>query len=130
MDINEEAVKNTEANFQKYEIKNGTVFISNLFEKVGDKKFDTIIFNAPYHGNKAEDTLELGTSDYKYQTLQKFFKEAGSYLKESGHVILGFANTSDNILLKKLITKNGFQIEEMLTQENGDWVKYLYIINR
>jgi release factor glutamine methyltransferase len=130
LDINEHTIRNTEANFQKYGIKNAEVFLSDLFEKVGDKKFDTIIFNAPYHGNKAEDTLELGTSDYNYQTLQRFFNEVKNYLKKDGRILFGFANTGDNELLKETITKNGLEIENLLTQENGDWTKYLYIIKR
>lgn len=130
LDINEEAVKNTEANFQKYNIKNATVFLSDLFEKVGDKKFDTIIFNAPYHGNKAEDILELGTSDDNYQTMKRFFAESGKYLKEDGRIIFGFADTGDNNLLKEVIKNNRFEIESLKTQENGDWTKYLYVINK
>lgn len=130
LDINEEAVKNTKANFDKYAIKNAEVFLSDLFEKVGDKKFDTIIFNAPYHGNKAEDILELGTSDDNYQTMKKFFVETGKYLKEDGRIIFGFADTGDNDLLKKVIAENGFEIESLKTQKNGDWTKYLYVIKK
>lgn len=128
LDINETAVKNTKANFEKHEIKNATVFVSDLFEKVGDKKFNTIIFNAPYHGNKAEDILELGTSDEDYKTLKRFFKNAGDYLKENGRIILGFADTGDNDLLKTVIQENRFETESLKTQENGDWTKYIYII--
>jgi release factor glutamine methyltransferase len=128
LDINEHAVKNTEANFQKYGLENTTVLLSDLFEKVGDKKFDTVIFNAPYHGNKAQDVLELGTSDHNYETLQRFFKEVGEYLKVGARVILGFADTGDNGLLKRIVAENGFEIEQFLTQVNGDWTKYIYIL--
>lgn len=128
LDINPVAVENTKANFEKYEIKNAEVFLSDLFEKIGDKKFDTIVFNAPYHGNKAEDMLELGTSDENYGTLKRFFRETGSYLKKDGRIILGFADTGDNNLLKEVIKNNGYEIENLMTQENGDWTKHIYII--
>lgn len=128
LDINPIAIENTKANFEKYGIKNVEVFLSDLFEKVGNRKFDTIIFNAPYHGNKAEDMLELGTSDENYKTMKRFFGNAGDYLKEGGRIILGFANTGDNDLLKKTIKNNGFEVENLMTQENGDWTKYVYII--
>lgn len=128
LDINEHAVKNTKANFEKYHITNVSIFISNLFEKVGDKKFDTIIFNAPYHGIKANDLLELGTSDYNYETMERFFKDAGKYLKKDGRILFGFADMGDNDLLKKIIKNNGYEIERLKTQDNGDWIKYLYII--
>ncbi len=108
LDINEEAVQNTKANFEKYGFNDTCILHSDLFEKASDKKFDTIIFNAPYHGNKAEDVLELGTSDHNYQTLQRFFKKAINYMKENGRIILGFANTGDNDLLKRMIAENGF----------------------
>jgi methylase of polypeptide subunit release factors len=128
LDISEQAVKNTRANFKKYNIKNASVFLSDLFEKVGDNKFDTIIFNAPYHGNKAEDILELGTSDHNYETMKRFFRDAKNYLKGDGRILFGFANTGDNDFLKEVIEKNGYRVENLLTQENGDWTKYLYVI--
>ena len=129
LDINEQAIENTKANFEKYNIKNASVFLSDLFEHVSNKKFDTIIFNAPYHGNRAEDMLELGTSDYNYETMKRFFKNAKSFLKPNGYILFGFANTGDNDVLKESIEINGYIIENLITQENGDWTKYLYIIN-
>ena len=44
VDINPNAIENTKANFQKYNLKNFEVFESDVFEKVRGK-FDTINFN-------------------------------------------------------------------------------------
>jgi release factor glutamine methyltransferase len=128
LDINEHAVANTNANFLRYNAK-AKVLLSDLFEKISGQ-FDTIIFNAPFHGNMPNDILELGTSDYNYQTLTRFFQEASSFLKQNGEILLGFSDTGDNNLLKSLIEKNNFFVVELKTQENGDWTMYLYRIKK
>ena len=63
VDINPSAVQNTKENFKKYKFDNCLAIKSDLFGSVNGK-FDTIIFNAPFHGNKPNDVLELGTSDF------------------------------------------------------------------
>ena len=100
---------------------------SNLFEKVS-RTFDTIIFNAPFHGHKAKDELELGTYDFDYQTLRRFFSGVSNYLKRDGEVLLGFANTGDNVLLKSLIKNNDLDIKNFQEYPNGDWIMYLYTL--
>jgi len=127
VDINPQAIENTRLNFEKHNIKNAVVLHSDLFENVMGT-FDTIIFNAPFHGNYAEDMLELGTSDFNYQTLKRFFESVGKYLNPCGEILLGFADMGDNELLKAFIQENGFQIESLKTYPNGDWTMYLYTI--
>jgi 16S rRNA G1207 methylase RsmC len=127
VDVNENAISNSIENFKKYNLINIKVFQSDLFDKVTGT-FDTIMFNAPFHGNKARDVLELGTSDYNYLTLYSFFASAKKFLKPNGEILLGFANTGDNNLVKKLIEKNGMHIKDFKERENGDWVMYLYTI--
>ena len=129
IDINPTAIKNTKENFAKYSINNSEVFLSDLFENVIGT-FDTIIFNAPFNGNQALDILELGTSDYNYETLTRFFSEASRYIQEDGEILLGFANTGDNDLVHKLIKENNLEIKNFQTHENGDWIMYLYTIVR
>ena len=127
VDISKTAVENTKINVDKYKLNNIDVLQSDLFEKV-EGQFDTIFFNAPFHGNKAKDKLELGTSDYKYNTLKRFFNEVKGYLKEEGTILLGFSNMGDLKLLNRLIDKNNLEIDKLQTQENGDWVAHLYTI--
>lgn len=127
VDINQTAVENTLENFKKYGFTNCSSLYSDLFEKV-DGTFDTIIFNAPFHGHKAKDELELGTYDFDYQTLKQFFNGVGNYLKPDGEILLGFANTGDNDLLKSLINKNNLAIKNFQEYPNGDWIMYLYTL--
>ncbi|MFZ2763583.1 MAG: Rossmann-like fold-containing protein [Minisyncoccia bacterium] len=129
VDINPIAVENTKENFNKYNlINNIKVLHSDLFSKV-QGVFDTIIFNAPFHGHKAKDILELGTYDNNYETLTRFFSQASHFLKDKGEILLGFANTGNNDLVKSLIDKNNYFIKNFQTYENGDWTMYLYTIS-
>ena len=127
VDVNPDAVKNTKINLYTYGFTNAEVFESDLFEKITGT-FDTIIFNAPFHGNKAEDVLELGTSDFEYRSLTRFVTEAKRFLKQNGKILLGFADTGDNKFLRKVIQKNMYRIKEFQTYPNGDWVMYLYTL--
>ena len=127
VDINPIAIENTKENFNKYNLTNTKVICSDLFSEV-QGIFDTIIFNAPFHGHKAKDLLELGTYDYNYETLTRFFSQASKFLKKKGELLLGFANTGNNDLVHSLIDKNGYFIENFQTYENGDWIMYLYTI--
>ena len=127
VDINPIAIENTKENFNKYNLTNTRVIRSDLFSEV-QGIFDTIIFNAPFHGHKAKDLLELGTYDYNYETLTRFFSQASKFLKKKGEILLGFANTGNNDLVHSLIDKNGYFIENFQTYENGDWIMYLYTI--
>ncbi len=128
VDINERAVANTAANFASYGLQNAKAIESDLFEKV-EGKFDTIFFNAPFHGNEPKDLLERGTSDPDYQTLKQFFEQANNYLCEGGQVLLGFADMGDNELLRRLAQENHLSIVDLKTQENGNWTAYLYILS-
>jgi len=127
VDINPIAIENTKENFNKYNLTNTRVIRSDLFSEV-QGIFDTIIFNAPFHRHKAKDLLELGTYDYNYETLTRFFSQASKFLKKKGEILLGFANTGNNDLVHSLIDKNGYFIENFQTYENGDWIMYLYTI--
>jgi release factor glutamine methyltransferase len=127
VDINPNAIENTKANFQKYNLKNFNVLESDVFEKV-EGKFDTINFAAPYHGNTPEDILEYGVSDPKYRALQLFFKNAKNFLKEDGQIILGFSNTGDLDLLNTLFIENKLYIKNFKEEENDGWRAYLYVL--
>ena len=128
-DINQFAVENAKENFKIHGIKNSEVLLSDLFENVAGS-FDTIFFNAPFHGNRPNDILEYGTSDENYNTLKRFFDNVGHYLASGGNILLGFSNMGDIRLLEGLIRRNHFSIKDFKTKENGDWIAYFYVITR
>lgn len=129
VDINNVAIQNTQENFKKHQLLNADAFYSDLFENVKGT-FDTVFFNAPFHGNRPVDILEYGTSDYNYKTLKRFFSKVSNYLNPDGEIFLGFSDMSDNQLLQRFITLNKLHIKNFQTQENGDWVAYFYTIVR
>ncbi len=129
IDINEDAIANTRQNFLNHNIGFATALKSDLFSEINGH-FNTIFFNAPFHGNEAQDILELGTSDHNYNTLKRFFSEVGNYLEPKGTVMLGFANTGDNELLIELSKLAKLNIMSRKEKENGDWTAYLYTFER
>lgn len=129
VDINEAAVKNTKENFDLHALANAQVQYSDLFSGIKGS-FDTIFFNAPFHGNEAMDDLELGTSDLDYETLKRFFLEARNYLAPDGQLILGFSDMGNNELVREFAKRGGFSEVSLDTQNNGDWTAYLYTFER
>lgn len=109
-DINPEAVKNTELNLKKYNIKS-EVFLSNVFSNIPKNKYDIIIFNLPYHNGVPRNDLEKGVIDAEYNAMIQFFAEANNYLKESGTLYAGFSRSGDVSLLMEHIQKNGFKVD-------------------
>lgn len=124
-DINPDAIVNTRENFKKYNLENTKVLTSDLFEKISEK-FNTIFFNAPYHGNEPQDMLERGVSDKNYEVLKGFLKNAKNFLEENGDIYLGFSDTGDNDLLKSLILENRYLLVERIEETNEGWTAYLY----
>jgi 16S rRNA G1207 methylase RsmC len=126
VDINTRAVLNTQENFNLHRIA-GRSFRSDPFENI-EGKFDTIFFNAPFHGSKPQDELEMGTCDEEYRTLRRFIREAGHFLEKAGEIHLGFADSGDSQLLRELIVENGYLLKNFQTQLNGDWSAFLYTL--
>lgn len=111
VDMNPYAVLNANENFARHQI-NGEARLSDLFNAIGKrKKYDRIIFEAPYGNAQAKSFLELGVSDYQYNTLTRFFEEAGDYLKKDGQIVVGFSPYyGDFAVIQNLITDNDYRV--------------------
>jgi len=126
VDINKNALKNTKENFKIHNFK-GNVYYSDVFSNVKGK-FNTIMFNAPYHGTKPKNILEYGVSDPNYCALKIFMNKAKNYLKNKGNILLGFSNTGDIKLLNELIIKNKFFVKQRFEETRKGWTAYLYVL--
>lgn len=124
LDINPAAVENTLQNFNEHQIKNSETLLSDVFSAVAGRKFDSIIFNLPYHNGVPRNDLEKGVIDADYHAMKKFFGEAKNFLKENGVLYVGFSQSGDLEQFKKELDENNWNIVHM--EEKDTWDDLLY----
>ena len=106
----------------------------DLFERI-DRKFDLIIFNAPWVRSKGR---RKSVHDRGGETIYRFLSEAKRFLKDDGFIILSYANFSGDWAidsLKEAIDKEGYSVlKEIKTKiqarrRKKKWEKlYLFIL--
>lgn len=100
VDINHFAVKNAKLNKEYHSISDEKmqVYLGNCFDTVPSQKFDTIIFNLPFHSNSItiQDPLEHAFFDPCFQTLRKFLNQVSNFsTKRNTRIFLAFSNKGD-----------------------------------
>lgn len=96
-DISSKALKVAKANTKTHKVKIDFLK-SDLFSKVGERKFDLIIANLPYvplkdykkllKGLKFEPRLALTDGTNNFIIYKKFFEQVGKHLSETGKIFL------------------------------------------
>lgn len=120
-DINPHAIKCARGNVKLNNRSNVSIIESDLFENV-EGKYDLILFNTPYlpvieeehvddDYSKAWDGGESGR-----EVIDKFIKQAPSYLKDDGIIQLVQSSLSDNDKTIKILEKLGFKAEITATE--------------
>jgi len=108
VDINPQAVSCAKRNAKENSVII-EVYESSFFERVGDKKFDLIIFNPPYlpedeEDRKCVDVLTLAWMGGKggIEKTERFLYDAKEYLRENGeiYVVLSSLSEIDSLLSK------------------------------
>ena len=120
IDINPQAIENTLANFEKFDVKNSSAFISDVFKEVSERKFDTIIFNLPYHDGEPQSDLEKGVIDQDYKAMKDFFKDAKKFISKDGTLYIGFSQSGNVPLFLETVAENGFEITDMQEKNKYD----------
>lgn len=129
VDVNPDAVRNTQMNFARHNIRNAEVFVSDVFADVTGL-FDIVAWNAPYHGTRPADMLERGCADEDYRDVRAFFRNVGNHLKPGGLVIFGFSESGDMDLLEELIAENGFRVRRKLSDWRDNYNCMLFELTR
>jgi release factor glutamine methyltransferase len=125
MDINTEAVKNTQANILLNKLENVKVRESDIFGALlTDEKFDIIYWNMPFmpieEGYSYQNVLERGLFDPGYKITETFLSESKKYLNGGGKVLLGTGgqNFADLEKTKLLMTKNKFHYRTVVAEQS------------
>ncbi|HWI52007.1 MAG TPA: class I SAM-dependent methyltransferase [Symbiobacteriaceae bacterium] len=96
-----EAVASTQVNAARFEaeglIRPGAVQTAqpgDLYETLGARQFDLIIFNAPWVAAPARNRMETALNDGGQQVIRRFLAGAPARLNPGGRVIIGYADHS------------------------------------
>jgi HemK-related putative methylase len=125
IDINPDAVKNTQENIKKHKMENIVeVRQGNLYEALKQgEKFDSIFWNTPFGlvGDEEIPDLEKAVYDPGYKSTEKFIKEAKQHLKEKGRLLIGFSSTLGKVdLIKQFAEEAGFDLKLIFEAESKE----------
>jgi len=119
VDISDIAYEVSQENAIRNEVSSRCVILKgDLFEPLGELKFDLVVSNPPYIKSEEIDALMIGVKDFEphlaldggidgLQFYRKIAKEARSYLKEKGILAfeIGFDQGNE---VEEIMMKNGY----------------------
>ena len=122
-DLLPEAVATTRYNMSRCSNHAGLIQLlppGDLFETIpAGRRFDLIIFNAPWVVSRARNRAELAIHDEGQRIVGRFFDGVPQYLKPDGRILLGYADASGSKAiqdLEKTISNAGFGVESQQTK--------------
>jgi methylase of polypeptide subunit release factors/nucleoside 2-deoxyribosyltransferase len=115
LDINEQAVANTELNFRRLGYSDrAEVRRSNVYEAIEPKRrFDIILLAAPYWDRHPKDDLERSCFDQGYQFFAAAIGDAHAHLSHNGSMYVLFSDQGDVARAVRIINEAGMVISEM-----------------
>jgi len=116
-DINFDACELARRNFEDNGIEGIEILFGNLFEPVGNRKFDVILFNTPYLPTEDDDVID-DTLNYAFdggvngrKVIDLFLNEVGNHLNDGGIVQLIQSSLSGNHETLSMLDELGFIAE-------------------
>lgn len=117
VDINPDAVKNTEYNLKRYSI-NAKCIQSDLFDQIDSSaRFDFIFWNHPFFESDevVDDILLRAGFDYKYEGLERYLTEGHKYLSSNGKLLLGTGDAARLERFDEICGKNNLKAKLIST---------------
>ncbi|MFC1691649.1 HemK2/MTQ2 family protein methyltransferase [Nanoarchaeota archaeon] len=132
VDLNPEAIKYCKKEKNNLRTKKEISFLkSDLFSKLKNKKFDTIIFNPPYlpadpkYPDKALDGGKKG-----YEIIERFIEDSNPHLNEKGIVLVLFSSLTKKDKVEEIIDNYGFKFEKLSSLKISFEELYVYKITK
>jgi len=135
-DINHFAVRNAEQNKEHHCIPDERmqIFHSNCFDNVPTQKFDTIVFNLPFHSDQIEicDPLQHAFFDPCFQTVKKFLNQVSKFsIKKNTHIFLAFSNKGDIKTLENIFEDSIFNWKLWkVTNQDQQFDNRIYLLRK
>lgn len=111
LDINSDAIASARHNVRMHgfdgiiEVK-----LSDLFDRVGDERFDVVTANLPFRNKSAHDMVARSQWDTDLGANRRFFAEIDNYLKPHGRVYFAHASFGDEDEIQRLAQSAGLTV--------------------
>ena len=117
VDINPAAIRSATHNARMHGFA-GTMDVlqSNLFEALGDERFDVITANLPFRNKQANDVVAMSQWDTDFKTNTRFFEEVGRYLHPKGRIYFVQSNFGEIEAMMRLAQAAGLQTTELASE--------------
>jgi len=87
VDINPAAIRSATHNAQVHGFADTMkVLRSDLFDALGDERFDVVTANLPFRNKPAHDVVAMSQWDTDFKTNTRFFEEVGRHLHPKGRI--------------------------------------------
>jgi len=117
-DINPEAVKNAQENFDRQEVEM-TAVLSDLYENIPKEKFDQVFANGPFVEGEVIDLMD--NACYGAQSfITKLFAGLRDYMKPEGKLLIVLSEWSDLDFFNNTANANGFSSNQIDSRKSTD----------
>lgn len=93
---------------------------SNLFEALGDERFDVITANLPFRNKPAHDVVAMSQWDTGFDTNTRFFEGVGRHLKPAGRIYFVQSNFGEIEAMQRLASAAGLRVAELASEATDD----------
>jgi len=121
VDINPAAVRSATHNARMHGFASTMqVLQSDLFESLGDERFDVITANLPFRNKPAHDVVAMSQWDTDFKVNTRFFEGVGRHLRPRGRIYFVQSNFGEIETAMKLAQAAGLQVRELARESTDD----------
>jgi release factor glutamine methyltransferase len=97
-----------------------TVLQSDLFDALGDERFDVVTANLPFRNKPAHDVVAMSQWDTDFKTNTRFFEGVGRHLKPGGRIYFVQSNFGEIEAMQRLAQAAGLRTRELASEAIDD----------
>ena len=121
VDINPAAIRSATHNARTHGFA-GTMEVlqSDLFDALGDERFDVVTANLPFRNKPAHDVVAMSQWDTDFRTNTRFFEGVGRHLNPKGRIYFVQSNFGEIEAMMRLAQAAGLQVAELAREATDD----------
>jgi release factor glutamine methyltransferase len=129
VDINPAAIRSATHNARMHGFADTmTVQQSDLFESLGDERFDVVTANLPFRNKPAHDVVAMSQWDTDFRTNTRFFEGIGRHLRPRGRIYFVQSNFGEIEAATRLARSAGLRVAELAREAIDDTRRQEFVV--